>query len=82
MYFLKFVLYEIATLVAVAIVFRLTDKFLGGNFQDYGSNVLDYYKDRKISEGWVEPMCNVFPTLVIICSTVTETKSISYYFEH
>ena len=65
MYFIKFVLYEIGNLIAIVIVFVLTNKVLAGNFQDYGYEVYDYYtNDTKKTHH--NPMCNVFPTLVRI----------------
>ena len=67
MHFIKFVLYEIGNLIAIVIVFVLTDKVLAGNFQDYGREVYDYYtKDPVVGDSHHNPMCNVFPTLVRI----------------
>jgi len=62
-YFFKFLVYEILNLLALIVVFVSTDTFLDGSFQNYGSNVLNYY-NTKIEERSSNPMCDAFPTIV------------------
>ena len=69
MYFIKFVMYEIGNLMAIVVVFMLKDYFLAGKFKDYGTKVYEHYFiiANSSQEARVNPMCNVFPTLVRIC---------------
>ena len=67
LYFIKFLAYELMNLVALIVVFVMTDHFLDFNFNSYGTDVIDYAKmSDTVRSGRYDPMCNAFPTLVSI----------------
>jgi len=75
-YFYTFVLFELAYFILGVVIFNLIDVFLDGKFQSYGSDTFAYLsgdseptsitdtKDKSTYEVTVNPMCNVFPTVV------------------
>jgi len=70
-YFGVFFLCELLNLAAVAANFVINDKFLDGNFNSYGKDVLDYQSLGTFERNrTVNPMCNAFPTKVCIFSRI------------
>jgi len=75
-YFYTFVLFELVYFILGIVTFNLIDVFLDGKFQSYGSDAFAYLsgdsettsitdtKDKSTYEVTVNPMCNVFPTVV------------------
>jgi len=72
-YFLSFIFCEILNIISIVICMVTLNALLGGNFLNYGTEVLKFYSatekdrlDQKSLEGelMVNPMCNVFPTEV------------------
>jgi len=75
-YFYTFVFFELVYCILGVIIFNLIDLFLDGKFQSYGSDTFAYLsgnsepilitdtKDKTTKEVTVNPMCNVFPTVV------------------
>ena len=75
-YFYTFVVFELAYCILGIIIFTLIDVFLDGKFQSYGSDTFAYLsgnsvpisiidtKDKSTYDVTVNPMCNVFPTVV------------------
>ena len=68
-YYFMFQLCQLLNIAMLALNWWVTDKFLGGNFSSYGTDVVEYYSysqyERQNSE-MVDPMCNAFPTKVFI----------------
>jgi len=65
LYFIKFLAYEFFNLVALIVVFVMTDSFLNNYFNSYGSDVISYAnKADVVRSNQHDPMCNAFPTLV------------------
>ena len=73
-YFFTFVMFEMLNYIVGILVFALTDNFLSGKFSSYGLDTISYLngngkivevtgKDGTVS-GTVNPMCNLFPTIV------------------
>jgi len=68
-YYFMFQLCQLLNIAMLALNWWATDKFLGGNFSSYGTDVIDYYShltsehERQNSDK-PEPMCNAFPTKV------------------
>jgi len=64
-----FQLCQLLNIAMLALNWWVTDKFLGGNFSTYGTDVIEYYShftsqyERENSE-MADPMCNAFPTKV------------------
>ena len=81
-YFFTFVFFEVVYFFLGIVVFHLLDVFLDGKFKTYGQDVIDYIngnaqeyhysiKDQQRSHKMtVNPMCNVFPT-VVSCTITT-----------
>jgi len=75
-YFYTFVLFELVYFILGIVTFNIIDVFLDGKFQSYGSDAFAYLsgdsettsitdtKDKSTYEVTVNPMCNVFPTVV------------------
>jgi len=76
-YFYTFVVFELAYCILGIIIFTLIDVFLDGKFQSYGSDTFAYLSgnsvpisitdtknDVMMNDVTVNPMCNVFPTVV------------------
>lgn len=64
-YFAEFVLCEFLNFAVLIMNFCITNIFLGKEFMTYGSDVLAHYqKDLDVRRESVNPMCNVFPTIV------------------
>jgi len=75
-YFYTFVSFELTYFILGVVTFNLIDVFLDGKFQSYGSDTFAYLsgdseptsitdtKDKSTYEVTVNPMCNVFPTVV------------------
>lgn len=78
-YYFIFQLCQLLNIAMLALNWWATDKFLGGNFNSYGTDVIDYYShleneyERQNSDR-VDPMCNAFPTKVG-CSINTAATS-------
>ena len=65
LYFIKFLAYELSNLVALIVVFVMTDSFLNNYFNSYGSDVIGYARMAdEVRSNQNDPMCNAFPTLV------------------
>ena len=70
-YYFTFVFCEMLNLVLLIVIWLITDKFLSGNFHNYGSEVYgelvsgDYGENADIKENRFNVMCNAFPTAVI-----------------
>jgi len=65
LYFIKFLAYEFFNLVALIVVFVMTDSFLNNYFNTYGSDVISHArKEDVVRSNQHDPMCNAFPTLV------------------
>ena len=62
-YYFTFVVCEFLNLVDLGIVWKVTDKFINGNFNTYGS---DFYNEMMygVDEVGYNTMCNAFPTMV------------------
>jgi len=78
-YYFTFVFCEFLNVIMLVIVFCTTDKFLGGNFKHYGTEVLheirnsgtkDWEDGLGDKEGMFNVMCNAFPT-VTSCTLYT-----------
>ena len=73
-YFFTFVIFEWINYIVGVLVFVVTDKFLSGKFSSYGLDTLAYLmgngREEEINRGdktvpeKVNPMCNLFPTVV------------------
>ena len=75
-YFYTFVLFELIYCILGIVTFNLLDVFLDGKFQSYGSDTFAYLtgdtmpisitdsETQVTNEVIVNPMCNVFPTVV------------------
>jgi len=61
-YYFIFVVCEFLNLVVLGIVWKVTDKFINGNFNTYGS---DFYNEMMygVDEVGYNTMCNAFPTM-------------------
>ena len=57
-YAVRFFLFEIINLMNVIIQIFYINKFIGGRFLDYGSQILNYYNHIDIG---IDPMVEVFP---------------------
>ena len=67
LYLIKFLTYEFLNLIALIIVFVMTDKFLGNYFHSYGAEVIsDALKEDGVKINHYDAKCNAFPTLVSI----------------
>jgi len=65
-YFFGFIVCELMNLLAVAIFFLLTDRFLNFRFLDYGWKVMDYFRlpPEEQMVPWIKnPMCRTFPRI-------------------
>ena len=62
-YYVTFVVCEFLNLIVLGIVWKVTDKFINGNFNTYGS---DFYNEMMygVDEVGYNTMCNAFPTMV------------------
>ena len=63
-YFFGFLGCEILNIVIVISQLFITNRFLGGNFLTYGSDVYQYYSlpaEETTLEGVHNPMCEAFP---------------------
>ena len=72
-YFLSFIFCEILNIFSIILCMVTLNILLGGNFWNYGTEVLQFYSDTETGrldrkslgqEELVNPMCNVFPTEV------------------
>ena len=76
-YFYTFVVFELAYCILGIIIFNLINVFLDGKFQSYGSDTFAYLSGNSVpisitdtknnvmmNDVTVNPMCNVFPTVV------------------
>merc|ERR1719316_737546 len=69
-YFLSFIFCEILNILSIILCMVTLNALLGGNFWNYGTEVLKFYSDDETGQldrkslGQVNPMCNVFPTEV------------------
>jgi len=61
---LSFFLCELLNIASVIICFTMLDTLLGGNFLDYGSKFAQYSGSADTETETVNPLCNVFPTVV------------------
>jgi len=66
-YYYMFQICQMLNIVMLALNWWVTDKFLGGNFNSYGTDFIDYQSlstYEKQDENAFNPMCNAFPTTV------------------
>ena len=71
-YFLSFIFCEILNILSIVLCMITLNALLGGNFWNYGTEVLKFYSDNEedrlnkvsLQGELVNPMCNVFPTEV------------------
>ena len=71
-YFFTFQACQLLNIVMLGLNWVATDKFLGGNFNSYGSDIIKYYSEMPENSyvesersDKVDPRCNTFPTQVI-----------------
>jgi len=66
-YYIAFMVCQLLNLAMLTANWWATDKFLSGNFHTYGSDVMHYYReDSSYRRNSKNPMCNAFPTKVLI----------------
>jgi len=76
-YYYIFQFCQLLNIVMLALNWMATNKFLGGNFNSYGIDFIDYQSltpKEKEAENVSDPMCNAFPTTVS-CSITYGTSS-------
>jgi len=81
-YFFTFQVCQLLNIVMLGLNWVATDKFLGGNFNSYGSDIIKYYSELP-ENSYVEsersekpdPRCNTFPTKVsCLINTVSTSR--------
>jgi len=77
-YYFIFQLCQLLNIAMLTLNWWATDKFLGGNFSTYGTDVINYYSLTNNSNR-VDPTCNTFPTKVgcDIKTTSTSGKGVT-----
>merc|ERR1711935_737415 len=76
-YYYIFQFCQLLNIVMLALNWMATNKFLGGNFNSYGTDFIDYQSltsYQKEAKNVSDPMCNAFPTTVS-CSIKYGTSS-------
>jgi len=65
-YYYIFQFCQLLNVVMLILNWVITDKFIGGNFHTYGTDVISYYSmdeyEQQNSGDTFDPMCNAFPT--------------------